>query len=110
MTIPRVVIIGSGFGGSVMACRLAESGRYRVWVLERGQREGRFREDVDPVDLYISITSLTAHYVSHHHTFEALFDRKLMTPARVRARLEHAADMVLGYLIAREPKRRTKSR
>ena len=55
-------------------------------LLERGQREGRFREDVDPVDLYISITSLTAHYVSHHHTFEALFDRKLMTPVRERAR------------------------
>lgn len=31
------VVIGSGFGGSVMACRLAEQGR-RVLVLERGKR------------------------------------------------------------------------
>ena len=31
------VIVGSGFGGSVMACRLAEAGR-RVLVLERGKR------------------------------------------------------------------------
>lgn len=67
-------------------------------LVERGQAAGRFRADVDPVDLYISISSLTAHYVSHHHTFEALFDRRLMTPARVRARLEHAADMVVAYL------------
>jgi cholesterol oxidase len=36
------VIIGSGFGGSVSAMRLAEKG-YRVLVLERGQRY----EDVD---------------------------------------------------------------
>jgi cholesterol oxidase len=31
------IIIGSGFGGSVTACRLAEAG-YRVGVLERGRR------------------------------------------------------------------------
>ena len=31
------VIIGSGFGGSVSAMRLAEKG-YRVLVLERGKR------------------------------------------------------------------------
>lgn len=32
-----VIIIGSGFGGAVHACRLAEAGR-RVLVLERGRR------------------------------------------------------------------------
>jgi cholesterol oxidase len=31
------IIIGSGFGGSITACRLAEAG-YRVLVLERGRR------------------------------------------------------------------------
>jgi cholesterol oxidase len=31
------IIIGSGFGGSVTACRLAEAGA-RVLVLERGRR------------------------------------------------------------------------
>jgi cholesterol oxidase len=32
-----VIIIGSGFGGAITACRLAEQG-YRVLVLERGRR------------------------------------------------------------------------
>ncbi|MCG8405945.1 MAG: GMC oxidoreductase [Phycisphaerales bacterium] len=41
LELPRVAIIGSGFGGSVMACRLAESGRFRVEVFERGRRYGR---------------------------------------------------------------------
>ncbi len=40
MTTPTgaidAIVVGSGFGGSVTACRLAESGR-RVLVLERGR-------------------------------------------------------------------------
>jgi cholesterol oxidase len=35
----EVVVIGSGFGGAVTACRLAEAG-YSVLVLERGHRWG----------------------------------------------------------------------
>ncbi|MEK7405388.1 MAG: GMC family oxidoreductase [Acidobacteriota bacterium] len=38
---PKAAIIGSGFGGSVTGCRLAESGRYEVHILERGPRYGR---------------------------------------------------------------------
>jgi len=42
------IVIGSGFGGSVTACRLAEAG-YRVLVLERGRRWGPadFPREVD---------------------------------------------------------------
>lgn len=67
-------------------------------LLARGREAGVFRDDIDPIDLYISVTSLTAHYVNNQHTFEAIFRQKLMTPQRVRQRLEHAADMVIRYL------------
>src|SRR6185503_2654877 len=45
-----VIVIGSGFGGAVTACRLAEKGQ-RVLILERGRRwdpKGYPREPSDP--------------------------------------------------------------
>lgn len=70
-------------------------------LLERGARTRVFRRNVDPIDLYISISALTAHYISNHHTFEALFSQRLMTPQRMKQRLEHAADMVEHYLVGK---------
>lgn len=43
------VIIGSGFGGSIHALRLAQAGR-SVLVLERGRRWKQFPRDVENVD------------------------------------------------------------
>ncbi len=37
----KVAVVGSGFGGAVMACRLASEDRFEVHVLERGARYGR---------------------------------------------------------------------
>jgi TetR/AcrR family transcriptional regulator len=70
-------------------------------LIERGTRSGAFRKNVDPIDLYISVSALTAHYISNHHTFEALFGQRLMTPQRIKQRLEHAADVVERYLIGK---------
>jgi TetR/AcrR family transcriptional regulator len=70
-------------------------------LLERGSRMGVFRKNIDPIDLYISISALTAHYISNHHTFEALFGQRLLAPRRVKQRLDHAADMVERYLVAK---------
>ena len=68
-------------------------------VLKNGVDQGIFRSDVDPIELYISITSLSAHYVSHQHTFDAILTTRLMTPKRLKNRLEHCADMVVRYLL-----------
>ena len=47
-----VVIIGSGFGGAVTACRLAEAGR-KVLVLERGREWKREDYPRAPGDAWI---------------------------------------------------------
>jgi TetR/AcrR family transcriptional regulator len=67
-------------------------------LLVRGRKARVFRPGVDPVELYISITSLTAHYLSNHRTLDAVLGARPMTQARVKRRLDHAAEMVLAWL------------
>jgi TetR/AcrR family transcriptional regulator len=73
-------------------------------LLLRGTKAGLFRKGVDPIDLYISISALSAHYISNAHTFEAIFGQRLMSSQRLRQRLEHAAEMVLSYLVGAAPR------
>lgn len=79
-------------------------------LLQRGSRAGLFRKALDPIDVYISISALTAHYISNAHTFEAVFNQRLLTPQRLRQRLEHAAEMVLSYLLAKRKSARSSAR
>lgn len=67
-------------------------------ILDRGAKDGVFRPGVDPIDLYISVTSLSAHYVAHRFTFEAIFKTKLMSPKKVQQRKEAICDMILRSL------------
>ena len=47
-----VIVVGSGFGGAVVACRLAEAGA-RVLVLERGRRWTREHYPRQPGDPWL---------------------------------------------------------
>ncbi|MEO8436453.1 MAG: FAD-dependent oxidoreductase, partial [Pyrinomonadaceae bacterium] len=47
-----VIIIGSGFGGAVTACRLAERGQ-KVLILERGRRWDPKEYPREPTDAWI---------------------------------------------------------
>jgi AcrR family transcriptional regulator len=68
-------------------------------LLERGRRAGVFRAGVDPVQLYISIASLSYFYLSNRHTLSTIFGRELLAPRERADRLSHMTDLVLGYLI-----------
>jgi TetR/AcrR family transcriptional regulator len=79
-------------------------------LLARGHASGVFRADVDPVDLYISISALSAHYLAHRHTLTAIFGKQWQSPTRLKLRLEHAAEMILAYLRAAPPTRKPPAR
>jgi len=67
-------------------------------LLVRGQEAGDFRSDVDPIQLYVSIASLGYFYLSNVATLSTIFDRDLTTGTALDARLDHAVEVVLGYL------------
>jgi cholesterol oxidase len=70
-----VVVVGSGFGGGIAACRLAEAGK-RVCVLERGRRFGRD----DFIDRPEQAPKLLWHEQANP---EGLFDVRMMSDVTV---------------------------
>lgn len=67
-------------------------------VLNRGAEEGLFRKGVDPVEFYISLSSLCYFYFSNSHTLSAIFDRNLTGRAEKAARRAHIIEFVTAYL------------
>jgi TetR/AcrR family transcriptional regulator len=66
-------------------------------VLHRGAAQGVFRRDIDPVTLYLSLSSLAYHYLSNQYTLNAVFGLDFTTKQRRKAWLEHITDMILIY-------------
>lgn len=66
-------------------------------VLARGVAEGRFRDDVTPVTLYIYIASLCYFPVSNRYTLAAVFGVEF-TAETLREHALRAADIVLAWL------------
>ena len=67
-------------------------------LLKRGAAQGVFRENIDPIDLYISISSLSAYYVAHQHTLNAIFHIDVLQPRRLQQREDHIVDMILRFV------------
>jgi AcrR family transcriptional regulator len=68
-------------------------------VIRQGQKEKIFRSGVDPVQLYISIASLSYFYLANKHTLGHIFSRDLTSAKAKVERLHHVLDVVLGYLV-----------
>jgi AcrR family transcriptional regulator len=67
-------------------------------VLKRGEKEGVFRKNIDPVQFYVTVASVAYFYLSNIYTLSAIFGRKLNSKAALAERHEHCLDVVLGYL------------
>lgn len=67
-------------------------------ILKRGEAEGVFRRNVDPLQLYLSIAGLFYFPLSNSFTLSAIFDRDIDSEKWLRKRMQHAEDMILSYL------------
>ena len=69
-------------------------------LVSRGARAGIFRNDVDPQDLFISLTGMGYFYLSNKYTLSVILNRDLMQPEALQRHEDHIVSVVLGYLRA----------
>jgi TetR/AcrR family transcriptional regulator len=68
-------------------------------LLARGEEEGVFRKGIDPIQLYISMSAVSYHYISNQYTFSAIFGFDLMAPRKLKSRRDHVIEMTLRYCV-----------
>ena len=73
-------------------------------ILTRGVKQGRFRSDIDPVDLHMSISALCFYNVSNRHTFSRIFERDMASPKVAAARREIVVDTILRWCLTELPR------
>jgi AcrR family transcriptional regulator len=64
-------------------------------ILERGMREGVFREGIDPVQLNITIAAIGYYYLTNRFTGSIIFERDLMGPRALEERLAFNIDTIM---------------
>ena len=69
-------------------------------VLSRGQADGVFRDDLDPIDVHMAIAALGMFNVTNQYTFGALFQRPMGAKGNVPGRRGVVADLILSWLAA----------
>jgi len=69
-------------------------------LLTRGARQGVFRKNVDPVQLYVSILSLCFIHLSNRYTLSIMFRMDLANADWLAERLNHVQAIVASYLAA----------
>jgi AcrR family transcriptional regulator len=70
-------------------------------ILERGRRDGVFRDDLDAIDVHMIISSFCIFREANRYTFEAIFGRDLLAPDRRDHLRRMLGDLVVDHLTAR---------
>jgi AcrR family transcriptional regulator len=74
-------------------------------VLDRGKASGLFRQEVDPVDIHLLISSFCFFRVSNRHTFGRLFKLDLSAPALMDRHRAMLTETVLNALLVPSARR-----
>ena len=67
-------------------------------TMRRGAEEGTLRQDMDPINVYISIAGISYFFFSNNLTLSAAFGRRLNTARAIRERREHVIEFALAAL------------
>jgi AcrR family transcriptional regulator len=67
-------------------------------LLRRGVEQGVFRDDMDPLKVYVSIAALGFFYLSNRWTLSTVFRRDLLAKEEVESWGRHMVDVTLSYL------------
>jgi AcrR family transcriptional regulator len=67
-------------------------------LLARGQQEGTFRRDIDPIDLHMSISALCIFNIANRATFSTIFKRDMSSPKALSARRAQVVDIIARYV------------
>jgi AcrR family transcriptional regulator len=70
-------------------------------ILERGRAAGEFREDVDALDVHMVNSAVCVFRIANRHTWQAIFRRDMLDPARRVRHRRLLGELVLQYLTAR---------
>jgi AcrR family transcriptional regulator len=67
-------------------------------LLVRGQHEGIFRSDVDPINLHMSISALCIFNIANRATFSTIFKRDMASPRALNVRRAQVVDLIARYV------------
>lgn len=68
-------------------------------VLRRGIAAGKFRADVDALQLYISIVALSCHHLNNRFTLSSTFRTDLAAQEWLDTRRTHVVKMISSYVL-----------
>jgi len=84
----------SGIGRQVLKRRVPPLFSTAVNFIFRGQREGEFRSEVDPLHFMWSLNSITIGYFTTAAMLRRLWNMNLLEPAMIERRKREVIDMV----------------
>jgi AcrR family transcriptional regulator len=67
-------------------------------ILDHGVARGVFRKGIDPVQLNITIAAIGYYYLNNRFTGSIVFERDLMSPENLEARLAFNVDTILSLV------------
>jgi hypothetical protein len=69
-------------------------------ICETGVQSNIMRNDVDPVELHMTISSLCFFYVANRYTFSKLFSVDMTSSEAHQQRREQIVRLILRYVVA----------